>query len=78
MENLIGTAPEEVLVHGPKKILLNEYHWHSPNAGIVASYAPTETDVEDHFGLFRGVDQIHRQVQDNYETLPVLRLKTPG
>jgi hypothetical protein len=61
--SLIGTAPQEVLVHGPKKLLLNKYHWHMPNVGIVASYNPTEADVEDHFGIFRGVDQIEAFAQ---------------
>ncbi len=62
-ENLLGTAPHEVLVHGPKKLLLNKYHWHLPNVGIVASYQPTEADVEDHFEIFRGVDQIESFAQ---------------
>lgn len=63
MENLIGTAPESILIHGPKKTLVNKYLWHDPKVGIVASYTPTETDVEDHFGVFRGVDQIESFAQ---------------
>jgi hypothetical protein len=31
--------------------------------GIVASYTPTANDVEDHFGIFRGVDQIEAFAQ---------------
>ncbi|MGF7037668.1 3-hydroxymyristoyl/3-hydroxydecanoyl-(acyl carrier protein) dehydratase [Mucilaginibacter lappiensis] len=63
MDNLMGVAPEDVLVHGPKKILLNKYHWHQPGVGIIASYSPTTVDVEDHFGIFRGVDQIEAFAQ---------------
>lgn len=61
--SLIGTTPETVLLHGPKKILLNKYHWHDPAVGVIASYSPTEVDVEDHFGVFRGVDQIEAFAQ---------------
>lgn len=63
MNNLIGTAPAAVLPHGPKKLYLNSYLWHSPAVGIVASYSPTAADVEDHFGLFRGVDQVEAFAQ---------------
>jgi hypothetical protein len=63
-ENLVGISPKDVLVlHGPTKLLVSNYHWHSPLAGIVASYSPTERDVEDHFGVFRGVDQIESFAQ---------------
>ena len=59
MDSLVGQHPKDVLVlHGPTKLLVNNYHWHSPRVGVVASYTPTERDVEDHFGVFRGVDQI--------------------
>jgi hypothetical protein len=61
--NLVGLNPRQVLLHGPTKLLLNHYHWHSPEKGIVASYAPTERDVEDHFGVFRGVDQVEAFAQ---------------
>lgn len=61
--SLIGTHPADVLVHGPKKMYIDKYHWHSPQAGIVASYTPTDFDVEDHYGIFRGVDQIEAFVQ---------------
>ena len=56
--SLVGTAPADVLIHGPKKLYVNNYHWHSPNVGVVASYTPRAIDVEDHYGVFRGVDQI--------------------
>jgi hypothetical protein len=61
--NLVGVSPTQMLLHGPTKRLLNHYHWHSPNKGIVASYSPTERDVEDHFGVFRGVDQVEAFAQ---------------
>ncbi len=60
---LVGIEPEEILLHGPTKRLVNTYHWHSPNKGIVASYSPTARDVEDHFGVFRGVDQVEAFAQ---------------
>jgi hypothetical protein len=63
MDNLLGIPPAEVLLHGPTKILLDKYHWHSPNAGIVASYTPSEENVRDHFGIFRGVDQVEAFAQ---------------
>lgn len=63
MTNLIGTKPEIVLVHGPKKLMVGKYHWHSPDVGIVASYSPREHDVEDHFDIFRGVDMIESFAQ---------------
>ena len=63
MENLIGTLPEQMLLHGPTKRLLDAYHWHEPKIGIIASYTPKARDVEDHFGLFRGVDQIEAFAQ---------------
>ncbi len=63
MENLVGVLPQNMLLHGPTKLLLNAYHWHNPKVGIVASYTPTAKDVEDHFGIFRGVDQIEAFAQ---------------
>jgi hypothetical protein len=44
-------------------LLVDNYHWHSPNVGIVASYTPKDRDVEDHFNIFRGVDQIEAFAQ---------------
>jgi len=61
--NLVGVDPANLLLHGPTKRLVNNYHWHSPNKGIVASYSPTERDVEDHFNVFRGVDQVEAFAQ---------------
>jgi len=61
--NLVGVDPVNLLLHGPTKRLVSAYHWHSPNRGIVASYSPTERDVEDHFNVFRGVDQIEAFAQ---------------
>jgi hypothetical protein len=63
MKNLVGTLPEELLLHGTTKRLLDNYHWHEPKVGIVASYTPKDRDVEDHFGVFRGVDQIEAFAQ---------------
>lgn len=60
---LIEFTPSQLLLHGPTKRLVNSYHWHLPNKGIVASYSPTERDVEDHFGIFRGVDQVESFAQ---------------
>lgn len=63
MNNLLGISPSSILIHGPKKTLVDAYHWHIPDVGIIASYAPTARDVEDHFGVFRGVDQIESFAQ---------------
>lgn len=63
MNNLVGEDPKEWLLHGPTKLLLDSYHWHDPQVGIVASYTPTANDVLDHFGVFRGVDQIEAFAQ---------------
>jgi hypothetical protein len=64
IHNLCDSDPKDVLVnHGPTKLLIDNYHWHSPNVGIVASYTPKDRDVEDHFNIFRGVDQIEAFAQ---------------
>lgn len=63
MENLVGFAPSKMLLHGPTKLLLDKFHWHEPNTGIIASYTPKARDVQDHFGVFRGVDQIEAFAQ---------------
>jgi 3-hydroxymyristoyl/3-hydroxydecanoyl-(acyl carrier protein) dehydratase len=60
---LVGVSPKKILQHGPSKLFLDAYHWHSPNKGIVASYSPTEKNIEDHFGIFRGVDQVEAFAQ---------------
>ena len=61
--SLVEIKPSEILLHGPTKRLVDAYHWHSPNVGVVASYTPKERDVEDHFGIFRGVDQVEAFAQ---------------
>jgi hypothetical protein len=61
--NLVGVDPANLLLHGPTKRLIDTFHWHSPYKGIVASYSPKERDVEDHFNVFRGVDQIEAFAQ---------------
>ena len=58
MESLVGQDPGLILPHGSSKLLIDEYLWHRPNVGIVASYTPKEQDVKDHFGIFRAVDQV--------------------
>jgi hypothetical protein len=58
MNTLVGMDPGVILPHGPSKLLVDEYLWHSPNVGIVAAYTPNEWDVMDHFGVFRAVDQV--------------------
>lgn len=63
MKNLLGVDPADILVHGPKKILIDKIHWHLPDTGVVVSYTPKANDVEDHFGVFRGVDQIESFAQ---------------
>jgi hypothetical protein len=69
MNNLVGVSPKEMLLHGPSKLLVDNYHWHEPKIGIVASYTPNAKDVEDHFGLFRGVDQIEAFAQGTIGSL---------
>ncbi|MEO8886983.1 MAG: hypothetical protein ABI367_13035 [Mucilaginibacter sp.] len=64
IENLCAVNPKDILIaYGPTKLLVDKYHWHSPKVGVVASYTPKAHDVEDHFGVFRGVDQIEAFVQ---------------
>ncbi len=61
--SLVDIYPRQMLVHGPTKRLVDKYHWHSPNKGVIASYSPKERDVEDHFDIFRGVDQVEAFAQ---------------
>lgn len=63
LANLIGVSPASLLIHGPTKLLVDAYHWHVPEVGIVASYSPTSFDVNDHFGIFRGVDMVESFAQ---------------
>lgn len=60
---LVGVDPSKLLLQGPTKRYVNNYHYHSPNKGIVASYSPTAHDVFDHFDVFRGVDQVEAFAQ---------------
>ena len=61
--NLVGVSPKNILLHGPSKLYVDNYHWHDPKIGIVASYTPNAFDVKDHFGVFRGVDMIESFAQ---------------
>lgn len=64
MNTLVGTPPKDILLHhGPSKLLVDNYHWHSPKTGVIASYTVKDKDVVDHFGVFRGVDQIESFAQ---------------
>ena len=62
-DTLVGEKPKNWLLHGPTKRLIDNYHYHSPKVGVVASYTPKERDVKDHFSIFRGVDQIESFAQ---------------
>ena len=61
--NLVGVSPKNILLHGPTKLYVDNYHWHDPKIGIVASYTPNAFDVNDHFGVFRGVDMVESFAQ---------------
>lgn len=61
--SLVGVNPSDLLLHGPSKRLVDNYHWHLADKGIVASYTVKEKDVADHFGIFRGVDQVEAFAQ---------------
>lgn len=64
LESLTGQDPANILLHhGPTKRMVDGYHFHVPDAGIVASYTPTAENVKDHFNVFRGVDQIESFAQ---------------
>jgi len=58
MQSLVGISPDIALPHGPSKIYLDEFLWHHPKLGVIASYTIKEKDTNDHFGIFRGADQI--------------------
>jgi hypothetical protein len=68
-DNIVGDPPDNWLLHGPSKRYVNNYHWHKPSVGIVASYTPTEANVHDHFDIFRGVDQIESFAQASIVSL---------
>ncbi len=64
MDSLVGLPPKDILVlHGPTKLLVDKFLWHSPQVGIIASYTAKEQDVKDHFGIVRGVDQVESFTQ---------------
>lgn len=56
--SLVGISPHTALPHGPSKVFVDAFLWHKPDLGIVASYTPREKDTHDHFGIYRGADQI--------------------
>ena len=62
-DSLVGIRPCDILQYGPSKLYVDDYHWHIPMKGIIASYTPTHENVNDHFGIFRGVDQIEAFAQ---------------
>jgi hypothetical protein len=61
--NLVGVPPKKMMLYGPTKLLLDKFHLHFPDKAIVASYTPKRRDVKDHFGIFRGVDQVEAFAQ---------------
>ena len=60
--SLVEIKPSQIYCTLTKR-LVDAYHWHSLHQGVVASYTPKERDVEDHFGIFRGVDQVEAFAQ---------------
>jgi hypothetical protein len=58
MRSLVGMNPHEVLPHGPSKVYLDGFLWHEPESAVVAYYTPKASDTLDHFGVYRGADQI--------------------
>ncbi|RCH53653.1 hypothetical protein DJ568_16590 [Mucilaginibacter hurinus] len=66
---LVGEKPKHWLLHGPTKRYIDNYHYHSPGVGIVASYTPLARDVKDHFNIFRGVDQVESFAQASVVSL---------
>lgn len=79
MDSLAGVKPEDIMLqYGPTKILLDKYVWHSPDKGIIASYSPKGRDVKDHFGIFRGVDQIESFTQASGSCSVFLECKKLG
>ena len=60
---LTEIQPENILQHGPSKRYVDEFLWFEGKLGAVATYQPTAEDVKDHFGVFRGVDQVESFAQ---------------
>lgn len=57
-ESLVGLAPETVLQHGPTKRIVDAFIWFDPKVGTISAYTPRPSDLEGHFGVFRGVDML--------------------
>ena len=55
---LLDLRIEQVLPHGSSKRLIEKILWHTPKLGSIGAYTPSPEDVKDHFGIFRGADQI--------------------
>ncbi len=62
-KSLVDIGPKDLLPYGETKLLVDEYLWHDHELGCIASYTVKERDVNGHFGLFRGVDQLEFFVQ---------------
>lgn len=62
-KSLVDINPKDILLYGPSKLLVDEFLWHNPSLGVIASYTPKAKDVLDHFDVFRGVDQIESFAQ---------------
>lgn len=73
-QSLVELHPKDILPHGPTKLLVDEYLWHNPEIGCIASYKVKEADVKDHFGLFRGVDQLEFFAQSSIVSLGVFHV----
>lgn len=73
-QSLVGVQPKEILPYGPTKLFVDEYLWHNPEVGCVASYRVKEDDVKDHFGLFRGVDQLEFFAQSSLVSLGIFQI----
>jgi len=67
-----NTRTDEILIHGPSKLLVDRFHWFYPQHGIVASYKVKPKDVLDHFGVFRGVDVIETAGQTGVAACTIL------
>lgn len=68
----LATSPNDILLHGPTKIYLDEHLWFYPSTGIVGSYQVQRKDVRDHFDVFRGVDMIESAGQTGVSACSML------
>lgn len=73
-QSLVGLNPKDILPYGPTKLLVDEYLWHNPQLGCIASYTVKEEDVKDHYGLFRGVDQLEFFAQSSVVSLGIFHI----